>query len=398
MKPKKRRARRGDVGLVQLRSGYWAIRWGRALSRETGLPKMESTGMLVRADAERVMRERQLQVAGQRGDTGVRAALLRTAPIVALDALVSDFLRAYSAGDLRGARPSPATIDNTICLLLGTRGGLVPFAVGAGRATTERFDAVLVQRWLESERTRVAGDTLRLKRLAALKLAEFAVERAFIAEDRLTAMRALPVPRSARGRARADGVPSLAQVHALLDAMTPSYWRDVAELQLRLGVRRGEVLAIDADWIDEARAVVCVRPGNGFDTKNHLAREIDGVDPATLALAKAVVALKGERGLSRSGYVEAWKRALRRLERAGVSWPFRSKTHALRALYATASREAGVPLSIVRDRMGHESERTTEKHYVGRMVGVAPGPFSNVPRRSGDGEGGAKVIPFRRPA
>jgi len=170
-------------------------------------------------------------------------------------------------------------------------------------------------------------------------------------------------------------------------------------LQLRLGLRRAEVCAISEDWIDEAAGMVHVRVSDGFDTKSHESRAIDGVDTQTLALAREVLTLKASCRLSVSGYTEAWKRACRRLAERGTPWCYWSKTHGLRAAYATQSRLAGVPLSVVRDRMGHASGATTERHYIERTSEPVASPFAavarfscSVPKRAAGG--GAKILPF----
>lgn len=81
-----------------------------------------------------------------------------------------------------------------------------------------------------------------------------------------------------------------------------------------------------------------------------------------------------------SAYREAFDRACERLAAAGTPWAFSRKTHALRAAYATASRIAGVPLSIVALRLGHASERTTERHYLGPTPQQQAAPFAALPR------------------
>jgi integrase len=393
---------------VQLRSKAWGIRWGRALARELGLPLVESTETTDRDEALRILRAREIQIAERRGDRGRLEQLHRSAPAVPLAELVTDFLRAFAAGELPGAKPGKSTLEGYLAHLLGKKGGLLAFAGTLERHTSDRLDRVLVERWLESERG-CAPDTLRLKLIAARRLVAYAADRGLVTKERAAAVREVRAPASARGRARVEGVPSETEVKALVDALSPSWWRPVAELQLRLGLRRAEVLAIELSWIDPGAGVVRVLPGGGFDTKSHEPRTIDGVDPATIALALEVVQLKGELrakqvrrgkpaiGFSISGYVEAWKRACRRLERAGTPWRYRSKTHGLRSAYATASRIAGVPLPVVRDRLGHASERTTERHYLGRTVEVVPGPFAGVPRLTAEQHQGGKVIPLRAP-
>src|SRR5262249_51963592 len=91
------RGRRGGGRLFVLRSGAWGIYWSRALARELGCARRESTGTRDRTEAERILRARLVEVAQRRGDqTGVDA-LRRTAPVTPLDVLVSDFLRALAA-------------------------------------------------------------------------------------------------------------------------------------------------------------------------------------------------------------------------------------------------------------------------------------------------------------
>ena len=58
------------------------------------------------------------------------------------------------------------------------------------------------------------------------------------------------------------------------------------------------------------------------------------------------------------------------------------------------SRLAGVPLTVVRDRLKHSSERVTEKHYLGRTTEIVPGPFSAEPLLSHKQADGASIIPL----
>lgn len=56
------------------------------------------------------------------------------------------------------------------------------------------------------------------------------------------------------------------------------------------------------------------------------------------------------------------------------------------------SRLAGVPLTVVRDRLGHSSERVTEKHYLGRTTEFVCGPFADEPLLTRGPADGAAVI------
>ncbi len=376
------RAKRGEVGLVLLRSGYWGIRWGRRAARERGVPPIESTGARSEREAKRVLRRRLTEV--DRATTG------GASPIVVgerTDVAVAEFLRAYQAGELAGRRPSDATVDLAIRLLLGQDRGLLHFAELRGRRETASIDAVVVMRWLETRAVVNAPDTIRLALYAAKRFAGFAFERVWMSREVERSIHAIRPPPASRGRARDDGVPSDAEIAALLRALRPrregaAAYDGIAELQLRLGLRRGEVIAIQESWLDEERACVHVPCGPRFRPKDRQARTIDGVDPATFVLARDVIAKKERTPVSVVGYRQAFRRACARLAAAGTPWRYRAKTQALRAGHAMASRLAGVPLSVVALRLGHESERTTERHYLGRTGSSVPNPFRDTPLRT----------------
>jgi integrase len=357
---------------------------------------IESTETDDRPQAEKILRSRRIEVYAQLGRVDEADRLRGQVEPAELSALFSDFLRAYRGGELAGPKPVAGTVDLYVGHLLGAKGGLLPFAKGFGRTSSAGFDRVLIERWLESERGRGASsDTRRLKLNTARRVGQFAEQHGFISRDSSAGIRAIPKPRPEKGRARTDGVPSEAEIERVLNTFSPPYWADVAELQLRLGLRRSEVLAIGVAWLDERAGVVNVKPGDGFDTKSHEARRIDGVDPETFRLAHHVIDLRRSKGLTTRGYIEAWKRVVAKLEKRGTPWAFRNKSHALRAAYATCSRLAGVPLAVVRDRMGHASERTTEVHYVGRAAGDAPGPFAKRARLVHAEAGKVVALPMR---
>jgi integrase len=372
------------VGLVRLPSGYWGIRWGRALARRADLPLIESTQTRDRHEAAKMLDRRRIEVFRSLGDDARAEAVLRQVAPIGMADLVSDFLREYRAGNLPGRKPSPGTVDLCVGHLLGARGGLVAFATAQCRRQSHQLDVVLVTRWLEAESRRLSNDSLRLKLIAARNLARYAHGRGFVRAEALTAILALRPPPAARGRAQVDGVPAMDEVERLLQQLKPRRstdvgmpWHKLAELQLRLGLRRAEVLALDESWLDPVKNQVVVRVSASFDTKSHASREIDGVDGVTFALAREVIALKRKHNATASGYREAWKRAVARLEKAGSPWHYRNKSHALRSVYATMSRLAGIPLTVVRDRLGHSSEHVTERHYLGRMTQRVPGPFAD---------------------
>jgi integrase len=299
--------------------------------------------------------------------------------------LVEEFLRDFLAGELPGKKPMPNTVALYRALLLGKRGGFVGFASSLDRTTTKQLDEILLLRWLESERLRASAETLRLRLIAGRRLIEYAKRRGFVSAETLVAAREVTAPKAARvaRRTRQEGVASRELIAKLLDAMKPRRrgsvpYHRIAELQFRLGLRRGEVIALDAHWLREGVGEVHVLVDDAFETKNHESRIIDGVDKATFALAREVVALKAKTRVTVSAYREAFDRACERLARAGTPWPFTRKTHALRSAYAVASRHAGVALSTVALRLGHASERTTERHYFGRTGEAMGAPFADV--------------------
>lgn len=400
MKRARPRARRGEIGLVRLASGYWAIRWGRALARRAGLPLGESTQCRDRAEAMQILDRRRIEVFRALGDDDAANAVLRHVTPIPIEQLVSDFLREYRDGALPGRKPSSGTVDLCISHLLGARGGLLTFARSTKRSISTQFDALMVTRWLEGESRRLSNDSLRMKVIVARHLARYAHGRGLLRAEALQAVLALRPPASARGRAQVDGVPAMHEVERLLVALRPRRkddartvpWDKLAELQMRLGLRRSEVVALDETWLDPANARIVVRVSATFDTKSHASRNVDGVDGVTFTLAREVIALKRRLRVTASGYKEAWKRACARLAKAGTPWKYRNKSHSLRSVYATMSRLAGVPLTVVRDRLGHSSERVTEKHYLGRTTEVVPGPFSTEPLVSHKHDGGAAII------
>lgn len=395
------RARRGEIGLVRLRSGFWAIRWGRALARRAGVPLTESTQTRDRAHAMEILDRRRIEVFRALGEDDRAASAVRNLAPLPLDKLASDFLRDYREGLLPGRKPCASTVDGCVSHLLGERGGLLGFAKKMHRATTVQLDVVLVTRWLESESRRLSNDSLRMKLIVARHLVRYAHGRGLVRAEVLQAVFGIRAPAAARGRARVDGVPSFEDVERVLAALRPRWtddraavpWDRIAELQLRLGLRRSEVIALDETWLEPALHRIVVRVSDDFDTKSHASRVVDGVDGATFALAREVLGIKRRHRVTISGYKEAWKRACKRLDDAGTPWRFRNKSHALRAVYATMSRLAGVPLTVVRDRLGHSSERVTERHYLGRIVDAMPGPFADKALLTGV-DASAKIIPL----
>jgi len=113
-----RKARRGDVDLVRLRSGLLGIRWGRRLSRDAGVPAIEATGTDDEREARKILERRRIEVYASLG--GVRP-IAAPIPSVSLGDLVGDFLDAFLAGELPGRKPSTSTVALYRALLTGMR-------------------------------------------------------------------------------------------------------------------------------------------------------------------------------------------------------------------------------------------------------------------------------------
>lgn len=373
-----RRAPRNEPHLIVNRSGVHCIAWGRAVARAAGLGRVESLGTTDRRAAELKMRERQAEVFTSLGDDRRADRVRRQLFPIGMRAMVSTFLRALAAGELPPLPAKKTLLDMYIPGMMG-RSGFCDFAESVGAVSSTDMTAALVERWLDQLRVKgLSADTLRLRRQCARRLAQFATMRGHISEAAAGGILAVKRVRGARGRARTDGVPSLAEVMVVLSAMSPVHWQKLAEVQLRLGLRRSEVLALRADWVDERRSVVRVRISADFTTKDCEERIIEA-DAITLGLAADVARLLAARKLTATGYRMAWRRALAVAAKAGIAWRYRAKSHALRQLYATHSAAAGIPVKLVADRLGHSSVRVTEAHYLGRLSGEHPAtPFDGV--------------------
>lgn len=299
--------------------------------------------------------------------------------------LVSAFIKAYATGALRGRAPGPDSIKLAIHLALGEARGLVAYAVAAG---IDRFDEACALRWLEARAPNDAASTIRHCVNLVRRLAEYGVQIGVVSEATRKTLAAIRPPPTVKGRVHEEGVPTDVEVDAIIDALRPrrrdgAPYDAVAELQLRLGLRPSEVIALREDWLDEAAGCVYVLASAEFRPKDFESRTIDGVDAATFALARHVIALRNEYRITRTGYKQAWRRAVRRMR--GQSWRYRAKGQSLRAVNATVSRTRGIPLSVVARRLGHSSERTTERSYIGVQRNVHRGPYEGVPVRSSRG-------------
>jgi integrase/recombinase XerD len=375
------RAHRAVPHLVVNRDGYQCLRLPNAIAEKLGLPKIQSLGTKDVAEARRLMQLRAAQVYRALGDEDAARNVRREIAPIGVRDCVSRFLRAFADGECP-PRPSPKTLsDMYIPGLLGKKRAFTDFAERAGVISSLQIDRRLVERWLDHLRVEgQSADTIRIRLQCVRRLVQFAAAQGYVSEAAAESVRAIKAPLGVKGRARADGVPTMREIEIVLTAMTPEKWRVIAEAQLRLGLRRGEVLALQADWIEDARGAVRVRISSDFTTKDREERVINA-DPATLEIARQAAMVVEQEQPTPVGYRMAWRRALERAREQGVDWKYRAKTHALRQAFAMESVAAGMPLRLLADQLGHSTVRVTEAHYLARFAEAAPIlPFAGVAR------------------
>ena len=87
MKRPKPRARRGEIGLIRLPSGYWGIRWGRALARRAGLPLSESTQTRDRLEAVQILDRRRIEIFRRIGEDQSAESIARSVTPISIERL-----------------------------------------------------------------------------------------------------------------------------------------------------------------------------------------------------------------------------------------------------------------------------------------------------------------------
>lgn len=205
-------------------------------------------------------------------------------------------------------------------------------------------------------------------------------------------------------------VPSPDEVARILDA-TPAHQRPALSVLYGTGIRVEELLRLAVGCLHDGR--LWIEPERGpADTaepgKSYRSRAIPAA-PAVEAQVTAYLAGKAA-GRGRSGRTGLSKHALTAAmhaaaARAGV--PRTAGLHDLRRGFATECVRSGVPLTVVRDWLGHRLVATTER-YVGRYrsdagwsppvpVGLRAQSVSN-PRSIGGQPGpSAPIVPAEAP-
>ncbi|MEU7866758.1 tyrosine-type recombinase/integrase [Dactylosporangium sp. NPDC049140] len=192
---------------------------------------------------------------------------------------------------------------------------------------------------------------------------------------RLEAVKANPVGGADRPRVNRDVSATVGLAAAEVDAMLaaaerldgPTAARDRAILALLadLGLRVGEVVALDVEDLGAERGHRTVRfTGKGGKPRRR------ALTPGVVRAIDEYLPQRGETpgplfATATGGRVDrhAVFRLVRRLARdaAVPAWE-RLSPHSLRHAFATTARDEGVPLEDVQDAMGHADPRTTRRY------------------------------------
>jgi site-specific recombinase XerD len=167
------------------------------------------------------------------------------------------------------------------------------------------------------------------------------------------------------------------QFRQLLSVISDRNFRELVTVAALTGLRRGELLAMQWDWLDLARRVITVRNTDDFTTKSKKARVVPLCDEVM-----AILLSRSERENRASGYVFHWQgnklsedRVSRKLK-VGLEKAELSPTlhwHSLRHTFASWLVQGGVSLYQVSKLLGHANTTTTEIYSH-----LAPGDLHHV--------------------
>lgn len=133
------------------------------------------------------------------------------------------------------------------------------------------------------------------------------------------------------------------------------------------GLRAGEFAALEASDVHPADGRLRVRPSTA---KSRKARDVPVSDPAVVEALKVALEAKGRLGAP--AYLRSLQRAIDLgCKRAGLP---RFTLKALRHSFGSRCADAGVPVTVVKEWMGHSSVLVTEKYYLHAIRGWTPPP------------------------
>jgi site-specific recombinase XerD len=156
------------------------------------------------------------------------------------------------------------------------------------------------------------------------------------------------------------------EFRSLLAVISDRDYRELVTIAALTGLRRGELLAMQWDWVDLSRRVLTVQNSAHFTTKNKRARVVPLCDEVL-----AVLLSRRERMSSEGGPVFHWhgqplseERVSRKLKTAIVKagLPTGLHWHSLRHSFASWLVQGGVSLYQVGKLLGHSSTTVTEKY------------------------------------
>lgn len=191
------------------------------------------------------------------------------------------------------------------------------------------------------------------------------------ADQGLIPVNRLAKSKKARAISRGQGALREEHLHLVLDAAPNQMARAYILLGFDTGLRRFELLGLKWSDIDFSGCLVHVRSGKGYRARTVVAtrRALDKVSSLPRARDDDPIFMNPE---TRIAYhlvsVNDWVRTA--MIDSDVERFYDGKKiriHALRHGHATNALEAGVPLSHVKDQLGHAQIATTEKYVHDRL-------------------------------
>ena len=233
-----------------------------------------------------------------------------------------------------------------------------------------------VSRWANQLEAKVSAKTIANLRALLSAAFGYAVDEKLRGDN--------PMRRLRRSRAgeheRPDMVCLSPQELSHLRSLMPEHWRPLATFLAGTGLRFGEAQALEVSDVDLLADTPVVRvtkswrrtPG-GFETgppKSRKSRRtvslsrdvVDALAPLVTRPGTDLLFVnpQGNRVLHANYFNRVWKPAVARFE---ADTGKRPRIHDLRHSHASWLLAAGVPITVVQDRLGHESIQTTVGVY-----------------------------------